>query len=69
MSVPYSPQHDGSLCGVLGCSGLAEAVADVPLHESTVELSLCVEHLAELHQVGGDPIDVARMWVMEGLRP
>lgn len=68
MTVPYSLQRGGELCGVRACAGLQEAVASVPLHASTVELALCVEHLAELHQAS-DPIDLARMWVMEGLRP
>lgn len=61
----------GDLCDVKRCPNLEAAIADVPLFEasgSTIELSLCLEHLAELHE-SSDPIQTAREWLLASVAP
>lgn len=58
-------------CDVRLCANLAASVADVPLFRAsgrTVELGLCVQHLAELHE-SSDPIQTAREWLLASVAP
>lgn len=61
MSLPIRIHTGDDLCGVGNCPNLQVAIADVPLHQTTVELPLCVDHYTEMHH-SDDPIETARQW-------
>jgi hypothetical protein len=76
-------EHSGDLCGVrvrrdhigvaidYACGNLAAETCDVPLFRAsgrTIELALCIEHLAELHE-SPDPIETARGWLLDSVAP